>query len=253
MLAPKDLRRRRWWGRAVAVLSLLGYCAFFAVPMAPAWMEVWTESKPSFYGTVIERFVLGAQVIPCLVLAGIAFVPRLTELATAIAACIVLSFGVVVALVEPAWGLPSFATITLLMLALVIGRWPLSRASDAQPARVGAIGLPALAVPVRRRQGQTERRGERRHIEAVVFARVVVGVKSKLKRGRPASDDPPTDLALGIQTPDRVVERLPIEPGLYARPRGIPDDRVKVDLARGAPQDEPSRTFIDGQGVAKRP
>jgi hypothetical protein len=131
MAAPNDVPRRRRWGRAIAVLSLLGYCALFAAQMYPAWKEVWTEPNPSLFGTVIERFVLGAQVIPCLILAGLALVPRLTELATTIAAFIVLSFGVIVALVEPAWALPSLATTTLLIVALAVGRWPQSTASEA--------------------------------------------------------------------------------------------------------------------------
>jgi hypothetical protein len=108
----------------IAVISLLGYCAFLASQMLPAWIEIWTEPRPSLSGTLLQGVGLRAQVIPCLVLAGLALIPRLTELAIAIAAFIVLSFGVVVALVEPWWGLPPIATGTLLIVALAIGRWP---------------------------------------------------------------------------------------------------------------------------------
>ena len=115
--------RRRRWGRVLAVISLLGYCAFLASQMLPAWIDIWMD-RPSLSGTLLQGVVLRAQVIPCVVLAGLALIPRLTELATAIAAFIVLSFGVVVALVEPWWGLPPIAAGTLLIVALALGRWP---------------------------------------------------------------------------------------------------------------------------------
>ena len=107
----------------LAVISLLGYCAFLASQMLPAWIDIWMD-RPSLSGTLLQGVVLRAQVIPCVVLAGLALIPRLTELATAIAAFIVLSFGVVVALVEPWWGLPPIAAGTLLIVALALGRWP---------------------------------------------------------------------------------------------------------------------------------
>jgi hypothetical protein len=106
------------------VISLLGYCVFLAAQMLPAWIEIYTEPRPSLFGTLLQGVVLRVQVIPCLVLAGLALIPRLTELATAIAAFIVLSFGVLVALVEPWRGLPPILTGTLLIVALGIGRWP---------------------------------------------------------------------------------------------------------------------------------
>lgn len=125
-MLDREARRRRLrrWGRALAVISLLGYCAFFAALFLPKWIQGLTEPEPDFLGTFGELLVLNVQVVPCLVLAGLALIPRLTEFATATAAFIVLSFGVLVALVELRWGMPSFAAGTMLIFALAIGRWP---------------------------------------------------------------------------------------------------------------------------------
>jgi carbon starvation protein CstA len=107
------------------VASLLVYCAFLAALFLPGWIEGITDPKADFDRTVGELFVLRIQVIPCLVLAALALIPRLTEFATATAAFIVLCFGVLVALVELRWGIPSLVTGTLLIVALAIGRWPI--------------------------------------------------------------------------------------------------------------------------------
>ena len=99
--------------------------------MLPKWIELVTNPERDFLTTVGEQFVLYVQVIPCLVLAGFALIPRLTELATATGSFIVLSFGVCLALAYVGWGIPDLAGIpsfvagTMLVVALAIGRWPI--------------------------------------------------------------------------------------------------------------------------------
>jgi hypothetical protein len=99
--------------------------------MLPKWIDLVTNPERDFLGTLGEEFVLYTQVIPCLVLAGLALIPRLTELATATGSFIVLSFGVSLALAYVGWGIPvsagipSFAAGTMLIVALAIGRWPI--------------------------------------------------------------------------------------------------------------------------------
>ena len=119
-------RRLRRGARALAVLSLVGYCLFFAASMLPEWMERYTNPDHDVFGTVGEAFVFGLQVVPCLFLAVLALIPRLTELATATGAFVVLSFGVLVALVDIQLGVPSFVAGSMLIAALAIGRWPLA-------------------------------------------------------------------------------------------------------------------------------
>ena len=78
-----------------------------------------------------------------------------------------------------------------------------------------------------------------------MVAGLVVRMERDLELGRRAADDPAGDYALGVEAARRIVESLAGEPGLHARPGGVPDDRVQIDLAEIARQDDSGRPFVE--------
>ena len=86
-----------------------------------------------------------------------------------------------------------------------------------------------------------------------MVAGLVVRVERELQLGRRAADLPSGDLPLGVEAARWVVEHLPGRPGLHARPGRPPGDRVEVDPAVIALDDDSGRPFVEGHGISKRP
>ncbi len=85
----------------------------------------------------------------------------------------------------------------------------------------------------------------------IMFPGLVAAMERHLELRRPASHDPAADLALGVEAARWVFERLTIEPRLDAAAGREHDDRVEVDLALVAREDDAGRTLVGDDAVAE--